>query len=249
MKEFPSFENKQEGPNRLAEIAKTQGEELDALVAKKGYGKLLEGLRKKLNIAVLCGSISLTALVAAGCGGKKAEQIGAQEESSRFPRVEDVVKGEKERDVLLNKALDDISYHRFNFEQDGSLVIELHGTKWHVKERDVAFFKTMAHRKLAEMSAPNASAMRKDISYNALKERLDSLIPADGELLNTNEVKMTETQGGKTEGGIRTETRTRTIEPIREKGTGLKQNQIRTSPNFGSQPKTRGSKEVDIDDF
>lgn len=208
MEQFPNSTNKQENSN-----------------------KLIERLKKKLNIAILYGSISLTALVAVGCGSK-TEQAGANEGASRFPKAEEVIMNEQNKDVLLNKVLDDISFHRFNFEQDGSLIIELHGAKWHVEKKNVDLFKAMANRVTTDMLS-SKSQFFKDSSYKALGIKLDMFIEADGKLLDG--ASMTETKSEKIEGGIKTETRTRHIEPVNKKGQVNPQtNGVRTGPDFDS---------------
>ena len=224
MEQFPNFTNQPENKN-----------------------KFIEGLRKKLNIAVLYGSISLTALVAAGCGSK-IEQAEANAGASRFPKAEEVIKSEKNGDAVLNKALDDISYHRYKFEQDGSLIVELHGAKWRVEKKNVDIFKSMANRTAKDLSS-SKSEFIKDSSYKALQMKLDMFIEADGTLLDG--AKMTETKSEKIEGGVKTETTVRHIEPsnIYKEKTPPKTNQIKTSPDFDSQPNIKGGKEVNLDNF
>lgn len=76
---------------------------------KESPNKLIESLRKKINIAILYGGISLTALVAVGCGSK-TEQAGADEGASRFPKAEEVIKNEKENKPKGLEALSPVKY-------------------------------------------------------------------------------------------------------------------------------------------
>ena len=120
------------------------------MAEKKGYGRFIDALKKKFNLAVVCGGISLAAI---GCGGEKKTgpgDVNERQPPSQSEKASEVRnKIETKRDALLNQMLKDMSLGRFNFADDGSLFIQFGEKMLYVPKDKVKMLKQLAGNRAA----------------------------------------------------------------------------------------------------